>query len=311
MQNSESIKKLSQTDMPRKLLFIVNPNAGKKVSLLLIETIRKEFPQNIYYQIVIWKDKNHFNEILDILYTQNYTDAVAVGGDGTVNEVAKSLIGTNITLGIVPSGSGNGLARSLGISMKIDEAIKQIINGEKTQIDIGKVNGTPFFCTSGVGFDAHIGKLFATSEKRGLKTYAKIVISQLFNYKPEEYVLSFDRQIIELKAFLITVANAGQYGNDFYIAPEAKLNDGLFHVVILKPFNLFQLPGLIYKLISKKSHLSSRTETYTCNQLRIYRNKKNSIHFDGEPKFENEDLLFELIDEKLNVIIGTKYKRNG
>ena len=182
MQNTESITKSSASNMPRKLLFIVNPNAGKKISGRLIDTIKKEFPQNIYYQIVIWKDKDHFKEVLDILHSQDYTDAIAVGGDGTVNAVAKSIVGTNIALGIVPAGSGNGLARTLGLSMVVEEAIKQIANGIKTKIDHGTVNGIPFFCTSGIGFDAHIGNLFATSTKRGLQSYIKITITELFKY---------------------------------------------------------------------------------------------------------------------------------
>ena len=182
--------------MPRKLLFIVNPNAGKKISDRLIDTIRKEFPQNIYYQIVVWKDKDHFKEVLDILHSQDYTDAIAVGGDGTVNLVAKSLLGTTISLGIIPAGSGNGLARTLGISMDVEEAIKQIAKGNKITIEHGIVNGIPFFCTSGIGFDDHIENLFTKSVKRGLQSYIKITITELFSYRAKTYSLTFNGQNI-------------------------------------------------------------------------------------------------------------------
>ena len=151
MRNTEFITKSSASSMPRKVLFIVNPNAGKRISDHIIATIRKEFPQNIYFQIVIWKDKNHFDEITALLKTEGYTDAVAVGGDGTVNHVAKTILNTGITLGIVPIGSGNGLARSLGLSMNIEQVIKQIAEGKTATIDNGTVNGIPFFCTSGIG----------------------------------------------------------------------------------------------------------------------------------------------------------------
>jgi diacylglycerol kinase (ATP) len=308
MQNTESITRSSASDMPRKLLFIVNPNAGKKISGTLIDTIRKEFPQNIYYQIVIWKDKDHFKEVLDILHSQDYTDAIAVGGDGTVNAVAKSIIGTTMALGIVPAGSGNGLARTLGISMDVEEAIKQIAKGLTTKIDHGIVNGIPFFCTSGIGFDAHIGNLFATSTKRGLQSYIKITISELFKYRAKEYTLNFNDQIIKRKAFLITVANAGQYGNDFYIAPLASMQDGLFHVVVLKPFTVFHLPGLLAKILMRKANLSSRVETYITKRITITRDEKDTIHFDGDPAVEGKEVVFENMPNSLNVIIGDKFK---
>ncbi len=294
--------------MSRKLLFIVNPNAGKKISGRLIDTIKKEFPQNIYYQIVIWKDKDHFKEVLDILHSQDYTDAIAVGGDGTVNAVAKSIAGTNIALGIVPAGSGNGLARSLGLSMVVEEAIKQIAKGNKTKIDHGTVNGIPFFCTSGIGFDAHIGNLFATSVKRGLQSYVKITIAELFKYRAKDYTLSFNDQTIKRKAFLITVANAGQYGNDFYIAPQANMQDGLFHVVVLKPFSVFHLPGLMIKILSKKANLSSRIETYITNKIIITRKERDTVHFDGEPAIEGQEVVFENKRHALNAIVGDKFK---
>lgn len=294
--------------MPRKLLFIVNPNAGKKISDQLIDTIRKEFPADIYYQIVIWKDKDHFQEVLDILHSRDYTHAIAVGGDGTVNRVAKSIIGTDITLGIVPAGSGNGLARSLGLSMEVEEVIKQIAKGNSTKIDYGTVNGMPFFCTSGVGFDAHIGNLFATSKKRGLQSYIKIITKELLQYRSKKYILRFNGEEIKRKAYLITVANAGQYGNDFYIAPQADMQDGLFHLVILKPFNPINVFSLLIKVLQKKAHLSPLIETYVSPKISIIRDQKDTVHFDGEPALENEEVVYECIKKSLNVIIGDRFK---
>lgn len=294
--------------MPRKLLFIVNPNAGKKISERIIDTIRKVFPENIYYQIVIWKDKDHFKEVLDILRSQEYTDAIAVGGDGTVNQVAKSILGTNICLGIVPAGSGNGLARTLGLSMEVEEVIKQIAEGKTETIDSGNVNGIPFFCTSGVGFDAHIGNLFATSVKRGLKSYVKITVSELFKYRSKKYKLKFNGKEIERKAFFITVANAGQYGNDFYIAPGAKMNDGIFHVSILQPFKFYEVIGLLSKILQKKADKSKLIETITCNELTIEREEKDVIHFDGEPALAEKNVTFKCVPASLKVIVGEKYK---
>ncbi|HWY11228.1 MAG TPA: YegS/Rv2252/BmrU family lipid kinase [Bacteroidia bacterium] len=293
--------------MSRKILFIVNPNAGKKISGKLIETIRKEFPSSIHNDITIWKDREHFHEIIESLKIGNYTDAVAVGGDGTVNQVAKTILNTGIKLGIVPAGSGNGLARSLGISVKTEEAIKQIAIGDSILIDSGTVNGIPFFCTSGVGFDAHIGRLFATSEKRGLKSYVKISLREFSSYKPKDYKIIIDGKELDRKAFLITVANAGQYGNNFYIAPQAKLNDGLFHIVILKPFNLFGGTGTVLKVLRRKANEAKLIETFTGKEIFIKRAGPGSIHFDGEPQTEDEELHYILHPKSLKVIVGNVF----
>lgn len=308
MQNLESHTKSPAYSMPRKLLFIVNPNAGKKISDAIIKIIRKEFPQNMYYQIVIWKNKDHFEEISSLLKSEGYTDAIAVGGDGTVNQVASVIQGTSIRLGIVPIGSGNGLARSLGLSMDIEEVIKQIVEGKSAQIDCGKVNHQPFYCTSGIGFDAHIAWLFAKSKSRGLKTYVKVTIAQLLSYRAKLYTLEFNGRTINRKAFLITVANAGQYGNDFYIAPQAKLDDGLFHVVILKPFSVFSLFSIFIKIIRRKAQTSSFIETFTTDNLSILRDAGDSIHFDGEPQMAGKQLVYSMQSKALNVIVGRDFR---
>lgn len=294
--------------MPRKLLFIVNPNAGKKISDTIIEIIRKEFPENMYYQIAIWKDRDHFEEITKTLKTQGYTDAIAVGGDGTVNQVAKTILGTDIALGIVPIGSGNGLARSLGLSMDIEEVIKQIAEGKTAVIDNGTVNGIPFFCTSGVGFDAHIGNLFATSKKRGLQSYVKITLREIFKYRAKNYTLKFNGKEIKRRAFLITVGNAGQYGNDFYIAPEANMQDGVFHISVLKPFSVLSVAGLMVKVLGKKAHKSRHIETYVTSKITIVRDEKDTVHFDGEPAIEEKEVVFECSPASLKAIIGSKFK---
>ncbi|MBL7917030.1 MAG: YegS/Rv2252/BmrU family lipid kinase [Bacteroidia bacterium] len=294
----------THTNFKRKFLFIVNPNAGKKISGNLIEIIRNKIPKEIEYQIEIWKSKEHFKEILNLLQKNNFTDAIAVGGDGTVNQVAKSVIGTNIALGIVPAGSGNGLARTLGLSMKTEEVIKQIAEGNTKQIDYGTVNNIPFFCTSGIGFDAHIGNLFATSKKRGLQSYIKITVGELLRYKSQEYILKFNNQEIKRKAYLITVANAGQYGNDFYIAPQAKINDGKFHLVILKPFGFFGAINVLIKVLKGRAFESKYIETYVCDSVTILRNNEGPVHFDGEPEMQGKQVEFICNPTKLNVIVG-------
>lgn len=295
--------------MQRNLLFIVNPNAGKKISEKIIGIIQTEFPSGISYQISVWKDKNNFAEIERQLKSREFTDAIAVGGDGTVNQVAKSILGTDIALGIVPIGSGNGLARSLGLSMNTAEVIRQIVKGEYSRIDQGFVNGRPFFCTSGVGFDAHIGNLFASSKKRGLSSYIKITCAELLKYRARTYTVTLSGKSIRTKAFLITVANAGQYGNDFYIAPKAEMLDGKFHVSILKPFKFYHLPGLLSKILKKKADESRHIETLVGESVEIIRENEDTIHFDGEPALERERVVYKCMPLALKVIVGERFNK--
>jgi diacylglycerol kinase (ATP) len=289
----------------RKIIFVVNPNAGRRNSTNIIDIINREFPAAIEHEVVIWKDAGHFRDILSRICSGGYTDAVAVGGDGTVNQVAASIVGTDIALGIVPAGSGNGLARSLGVSMEIDESLRQIVTGKTMLIDSGTVNGKPFFCTSGVGFDSHIGNLFAASVKRGLRSYISITTRELLRYRAKTYLLKFNGTEIRRKAFLITVANAGQYGNDFYIAPQASMADGLFHVVVLKPFNVITIAPLLRRILTRKAFLSSSIETYTTDHLIIERESADYVHFDGEPATEPQRVEFRMNRSSLKAIVGT------
>lgn len=292
--------------MERKLLFILNPKAGKGAALQIATVIRDQMPIKLPYVIEMFTNAEEFEELM--AKKNEYTELIAAGGDGTINSVAKNLVGTNIALGIIPLGSGNGLARSLGLSMNAKEAIEQIVEGKKTKIDHGTINNIPFFCTSGVGFDAHIGNLFARSKKRGLQSYVKIIIQEILRYRSQHYTLNLNGETLKRKAFLITIANAGQYGNDFYIAPQASLNDGKFHIVILKPFNFFGAFGILRKILKGKAYESKYIETLTAEKFSIEREGKDAIHFDGEPEFQGNNLEFICYSKQLNVIVGQKFK---
>ena len=298
----------------RKLLFIINPKAGKKLGPELLPLIEQKLKTRLHerqekpeYEIAIWKNVEEFGLIAEKLKNGNFTDAIAVGGDGTVNMVGKTILGSDIVLGILPAGSGNGLARSLKLPMKKEKALDAIIEGRTALIDSGEVNGSPFFCTSGVGFDAHIGNLFATSTTRGLKTYIKIIRKEFKVYEPQKYLIKTENEEIEREAFLITVGNAGQYGNDFYIAPGAKMNDGLFHVSVLKPFKFSQVLGLVNKILIGKADKSHLIETIICKELIIERKKSGMVHYDGEPKMENEKVIFTMREGSMKVIVGENF----
>jgi diacylglycerol kinase (ATP) len=289
----------------RKLLFILNPKAGKGRALEIAGIIKEKMPAHIPFSVELFTDAEEFDNLM--AKKQNYSDLIAAGGDGTINSVAKNLIGTDISLGIIPLGSGNGLARSLGISMDVNEAIRQVIEGKRTKIDYGTIGKSPFFCTSGIGFDAHIGNLFARSKKRGLQSYVKIVIREILTYRSQEYILKMNGEELKRRAYLITVANAGQYGNDFYIAPQAKMQDGKFHVVVVKPFGFFGAFGLLRKVLKRKANESRYIETFVTDKLTVERSARDAVHFDGEPEFLGEEVEFQCHPLQLNAIVGEKF----
>jgi diacylglycerol kinase (ATP) len=267
----------------KRIAFVINPVAGGKKKENIIQLISENLSDKTAYDIFVWEEKNNFGEIQKQITSGKYQTVVAVGGDGTVNEVAKNLISTGINFGIIPRGSGNGLARTLGIPMDTKKALQLIETGKIKTIDCGYINGKPFFCTSGIGFDAHIGKLFAQSKKRGLSSYFKITTQQLLKYRAKNYTISADANTFTGKAFLITFANAGQYGNDFYIAPEAKVDDGMIHVAIMKPFSVLSVWPLLVKIMRKRAHTSRKIMTFTTQSLKIQQTQPDAIHFDGEP----------------------------
>jgi len=161
---------------------------------------------------------------------------------------------------------------------------------------------TSFFCTAGVGFDAHIAGEFAASTKRGLVTYFKTTVKEFFGYKPNHYKISIDDKLIETEAFLITIANAGQWGNDVYIAPEAELSDGILNMSILKPFSLFAIPMIGIKLFSKKIHTSIQLQSERGKIITIEFNGILPVHFDGEPIQVDSKLTIQVIPLALNII---------
>lgn len=263
-------------------------------------------------------DKERFD--VDIRYTERAGHAieiakeasesgvhvcVAVGGDGTVNEVAKGLTQTNTALGIVPLGSGNGLARHLMIPISIKGSLEIINECEIHHLDYGVINDHPFFCTCGMGFDAFISKRFAEAGKRGPVTYVENVLKTGLSYKPETYEVRMDNETVTYKAFLISVANASQYGNDAYIAPQASMRDGLLDVIIMEPFDVLEAPQISLEMFNKTLDKHSKIKTFKTRHLTIHREKPGAIHFDGDPIDEGTDLEINLVPAGIPVVINS------
>ncbi|MCF0197083.1 MAG: diacylglycerol kinase family lipid kinase [Bacteroidaceae bacterium] len=288
-----------------KILFIVNPISGTTTKARIVELIPKymdaaHFDVHIQYT----SHRGHAAEIACQAVQDGFDVVVAVGGDGTVNEVARSLVHTPTALGIIPCGSGNGLARHLFIPMNPVGALQVLADCQIKSLDYGVINGTPFFCTCGVGFDAFVSDKFAKSGRRGLLTYIENTLREGVRYKPEVYDIEIDGNKQTYKAFLIACANASQYGNDVYIAPHASMSDGLMDVTIMEPFSVFEAPQIAVQLFNKSIDNNSRIHSYRCKSLVIHRSSPGVIHFDGDPKDEPADIQVELIAKGIRMVVN-------
>ncbi len=287
----------------KKVLFLVNPISGTKNKDAIIEDINEYIDKNKFeYEIVLTQRAGHATELTKEAVINDYDIVVAVGGDGTVNEVSKSLIDKDVALAIIPIGSGNGLARELKIPLDIEEAVKTINETFITTIDTASVNNTPFFNVSGIGFDSEIAWLFNESKNRGLLGYLKIIISFYLKYKDKEYKIIANGKEINTKAFLISIANGTQWGNNAFISPESLLNDGFVEICILKRIPIYMTPIFIYKLFNKSLSESKYLKYIKCSSA-VIESKASNIHIDGEP-FKSDNILNVCVKPlSLNVII--------
>src|SRR3989339_173241 len=280
----------------KKVLFIINPISGGKNKDFLPELIRTKINNSIPFEILNWQSASQDieTEINKKIEKENFNILVAAGGDGTVNRMASFVKGKKITLGILPFGSGNGLARFLKIPLNTEKAIELIVTGKEVIIDSGKINNKDFFCTAGVGFDAHIGTLFAKAGKRGPMTYIKKITAEFNKYKPSQYELEIDGETYSEKAFLITFANANQWGNEAQIAPGADIQDGLLNITLVKSVSLLTAPVIATRLYLKNIDKSANVKTFAGKKIIVKRQEEGSVHFDGDPGIMGKKLEVEI-----------------
>lgn len=267
------------------ILFIINPISGGLKKDKLPSLILKKLDKNIWApEIRIWTNKeiSAFQMAKQAL-NEGFKAIVAVGGDGTINQVAAALKNSSVPMGIIPQGSGNGLARHLRIPIHPAKAIELLNKNSAFLIDTGLINNNFFLNVAGVGFDALIGYRFAHAGTRGFSTYFKTTIKELFNYKPKTYFIQTDSQEINTKAFLISFANGSQWGNNAFIAPGAKLNDGLLNISILKPFPWFQIPIIAFQIFTQNLRNSKYYLQIPASSCQVKIDSEEMIHFDGEP----------------------------
>lgn len=295
----------------KSIVFIVNPISGTQGKNAILKWIDERIDRSVYDCSVMKTEyAGHATQIASASVKEGKDMVVAIGGDGTVNEVARSLVHTDTALGIIPCGSGNGLARHLGIPMDAKAAIDLINKGNRLCIDYGRINDIPFFCTCGVGFDAFISLKFADSGKRGLLTYLENTLHESLTYQPETYEIENEEGTMKYKAFLIACGNASQYGNNAYIAPQASLTDGLMDITILEPFTVLDVPSLSFQLFNKTIDQNSRIKTMRAKKIKIHRAHDGVLHFDGDPLMAGKELNVEIIPQGLYVIASDKKKKN-
>lgn len=294
--------------MKRKAVFIINPISGGKTKDGVPELIRQHLDANAFDADIVFTDGVAHAKQIAKEAVGNYDIVVAVGGDGTVNEIASAIVGSNATLGIVPYGSGNGLARFLGIPMDSVKAIKTLTMGHVETIDSAIMNGEPFFNMAGMGFDAHISEVFSHGKKRGFFTYIKSSLQEIVKYQSQEYLIVIDGNEYKRKAFMLSFANSSQYGNNAHISPNASVQDGLLDVCIIRKFPLWRFPEMGIRMITKTSDKTSFVEIVRGKHIKINRSQPGPVHLDGEPRTFGIDAEITVLPNSLKVIVGESYK---
>lgn len=283
----------------------MNPISGTTNKAGIPKLIDSTLDKTLFdYEIKMTERAGHASLIANEAKEKMVDIVVAVGGDGTVNEVARAIVHSSTALGILPCGSGNGLARHLLLPMNLKKSIGVINACQIQDLDYGIINGYPFFCTCGMGFDAFVSKKFADSGKRGPISYAENILKEGLKYQPETYTLVDETGAQQYKAFLISCANASQYGNNAYIAPQASMSDGLMDVIIMEPFDAIEAPQVSFDMFNKTLDKNSKIKTFRCNKLHIARSKPGLIHYDGDPVMTGAEIDVQLEEKGIKVVVN-------
>jgi YegS/Rv2252/BmrU family lipid kinase len=297
--------------MTRKLVFLVNPISGtgkKDVLRQLIE--QKTDEADLDFEIIPTNVSGNYDFLKDKIAAGKITDVIIVGGDGSVGNVISALRDEKVQFGILPTGSGNGLAYCAGISKSPVRALQTIFKGHSTYVDAFKVNDEFSCMLSGLGFDAHVAHQFANSASRGLLTYTQQSLYHYFKAHPYQFEIILDNFSFYSEAFLISIANSNQFGNHFMIAPKASLNDGLLDIVVVQKMNKARLPFAIFRQIrgnNKLQHLvddvTNKNILYFQTASLIIKNLKHApFHVDGEPRQSVEEFKIDIIPRCFKLI---------
>lgn len=288
----------------RHLVFIVNPRSGTDRIKAIQAAIDSIIDSTQYtHETQYTEHAKHGTELARAAAARGAHAVIAVGGDGSVADVAKGLEGSKAALGIIPKGSGNGMARSLGLPLKPDEAIKLINTGKTLTIDLGYVNDKLFVSNAGVGFDALISNKFATSKRRGLSVYSWLVTKHLWLYRAWDWRIEVDGEKIEARAFLINVANGQQFGYNFRIAPQASFTDGWLDLTIIRKF-----PKMLGGAIALRAMWGDITDSkfvthYRAKTVSISHPDLRMMQTDGDAHACTNRLHFRIAPQAMDVIV--------
>lgn len=299
----------------KNIAFIINPISGSKET----QNAKKRLPKMIMQlldceqwlpNISFTEYAGHASELAHQYARMGFDAVVAVGGDGTVNEVAKGLRGTHTALGIIPMGSGNGFARHLGIPVRPNKAIEMLNHSEPIRVDYGLANDRLFVSTCGTGFDALIADHFASSNKRGFATYLQNVIKDAFSYEPQTYKLYLDGQAeecVEHRAFLITFANANQWGYEALIAPKASVQDGKMDIMLMSSHAILGSASLALRLFAGSIDNSHFMDTLRAKEVLLVRETNAPFHIDGDPVEMEKDIHIRIVEDGLQVLVEKRF----
>jgi diacylglycerol kinase (ATP) len=286
-----------------KYLFILNPISGAKKNpfkiIDIVETVFKESGHE--YEFAFTTKPGEAIKITKRAVIEKFDIIVAAGGDGTINEVASGLVESDSALGIIPLGSGNGIARSYHIPLNIKESIEFLAKPKIVKVDVGKVNSRYFLGVCGMGYDAMIGKKFQEFGTRGPLPYFLIGVREFIRYKPENLKLEFNNTSITVSPLLITISNTEQYGNGAVISPNANPQDGILEICIINPMNIFRAIYSSFKLFNKKIMVIPEYTMYKTNALKIISIATGVYHTDGEPHKRDIETNIHVLNDAMKV----------
>lgn len=296
----------------KNIAFIINPISGSKET----QSNKRRLPKLIMQlldqeqwlpNIAFTEYAGHATELSTQYARMGFDAVVAVGGDGTVNEVARGLRGTQTALGILPMGSGNGFARHLNIPVRANRAIEMLNHSEPISVDYGLANDRLFISTCGTGFDALVADNFAGSNKRGFMTYLQSVLKKAFSYQPQMYHIVGDGLDVTHKAFLITFANANQWGYEALIAPKASVQDGKMDIMLMSGNAILGSASLALRLFTGHIDDSHFMDTLRAREITLEREEKAPFHIDGDPVDMEKDIHIKIVPDGLKVLVEKRF----
>ncbi|HOX77455.1 MAG TPA: diacylglycerol kinase family lipid kinase [Bacteroidales bacterium] len=288
----------------RRICFIHNPVSGPRKLARFEDQVRQNLDLDKYdFTIRETGSPKDAMRLASAAVKDKYDIVVAVGGDGTINEVIQGIDQSDVILGIIPGGSGNGLARHLELPLEPEKAI-QLINKLNTRtIDLATINGYPFASIAGLGFDARVANKYRKVKKRGFFGYFRVIAMEFFRYRAREFTLIFNDMVIKRRALLLSIANSNQFGYNTVIAPAARADDGLLDVVIVKKFPVGELPRIIGLLFTGKIDQSAYIESFKTKEIFIIRKRGKRVNIDGEAVKMGKEIFVRILPGKIKVIV--------